>query len=71
MRPIEADYRDGVLRPTKPLQQSERWLFVVLRRPDSSRWSLERLARSGADEEALAREGMENWASALDGEDED
>ena len=72
MRPIEADYRDGVLQPTKPLrlQQGERVALVVLRRPDPSRWDLERLARIGsADDARLAEQGLEAWSAALDAED--
>jgi predicted DNA-binding antitoxin AbrB/MazE fold protein len=71
MGPIEADYRDGVLRPTRPLrlEQGERVAVVVLRKPDPKRWDLERLARSSHEDEAMAQEGLENWAEDLDHED--
>jgi predicted DNA-binding antitoxin AbrB/MazE fold protein len=71
MQPIEADYDDGVLRPTKPLhlKQGERVSVVVLRRPDPRRWNLDRLARTGgAEDRQLAQEGLEEWATDLDGE---
>lgn len=71
MRPIEADYRDGVLRPTKPLQlqQGERVGLVVVRRPDRKRWDLERLAKNSQEDVALAGTGRDEWARALDDED--
>jgi predicted DNA-binding antitoxin AbrB/MazE fold protein len=71
MRPIEADYRDGVLRPTTPLQlkQGERVGLVVMRRPDQERWNLERLARTSQEDETLARAGLDEWARGLDHED--
>jgi predicted DNA-binding antitoxin AbrB/MazE fold protein len=74
MRPIEADYEDGVLRPTKPLllRQGERVAVVVLRRPDPSRWDLKRLASTGAAEDgALAAEGIDAWVDELEREDGD
>ncbi len=74
MRPIEADYEDGVLRPTKPLRlrQGERVAVVVLRRPDPSRWDLKRLASTGATEDgSLAKEGVDAWAEELEREDGD
>jgi predicted DNA-binding antitoxin AbrB/MazE fold protein len=73
MQPIEADYEDGVLRPTKPLnlKQGERVSVVVLRRPDAGRWNLERLAeKSSSDEASLTHEGLHSWDSDLDGEHE-
>ena len=73
MGPIEADYRDGVLRPTRPLrlQQGERVAVVVLRKPDPKRWDLERLARAGHEDEQMARDGLTDWAGNLDHEDKD
>ncbi len=74
MRPIEADYEDGVLRPTKPLllRQGERVAVVVLRRPDPSRWDLKRLASTGvAEDGALAAEGVDAWVDELEREDGD
>ena len=71
MRRLEADYLDGVLRPTSPLQlkQGERVGLVVMRRPDQKRWDLERLTRTSQEDEALAGAGLDQWARALDGED--
>lgn len=70
MQPIEAEYDDGVLRPTKPLhlKQGERVSVVVLRRPDPLRWDLERLTRNDREDRALAEEGLDEWATDLGGE---
>ena len=72
MRPIEARYENGTLRPTKPLalRQGERVAVLVLRRPDPSRWDVERLARHAEEDEALAGAGLDDWADALEREDE-
>lgn len=71
MHPIEADYDDGVLRLTKPLhlKQGERVSVVVLRRPDPARWDLGRLARIAEEDRALAEDGLNKWASDLDGDE--
>jgi predicted DNA-binding antitoxin AbrB/MazE fold protein len=74
VRAIEADYEDGVLRPTKLLllRQGERLAVVLLRRPDPSRWDLKRLASNGAAEDgAIAAEGIDAWADELEHEDGD
>ena len=71
MRPVEARYEDGILKPAKPLQlrQGEEVAVIVLRRPDSSRWDLKRLAAGAAADETLAATGLDAWADALDAED--
>jgi predicted DNA-binding antitoxin AbrB/MazE fold protein len=71
MRRLEADYLDGVLRPTRPLQlkQGERVGLVVMRRSDQKRWDLERLTRTSQEDEALAGAGLNEWARALEDED--
>ncbi len=71
MRPIEARYEDGILKPAHPLQlrQGEKVAVIVLRRPDSSRWDMKRLAAGAADDEALATAGLDAWADGLDAED--
>ena len=72
MRRIEARYEGGLLRPETPLALSpgERVSLVVVRRPDPKRWDLQRLATRGSDEDgALAEQGLEEWAVALDRED--
>lgn len=69
MARIEADYVDGLLRPTTPLalRDGERVRLVVVRQPDPTRWNLDRLAAAGADEDrALAEAGLGAWADALD-----
>lgn len=71
MRPIEARYENGLLKPETPLtlRPGERVALIVVRRPDPKRWDLERLAKSGADEElALSEQGLAEWADALDAE---
>jgi predicted DNA-binding antitoxin AbrB/MazE fold protein len=72
VRPIEARYENGTLRPTKPLalRPGERVALLVLRRPDPSRWDVERLARHGDEDEALTDAGLDDWADALEREDE-
>src|SRR3954467_10400301 len=72
MRLVEARYEEGLLRPEKPLslRQGEQVALIVVRRPDPRRWNLERLAKSGKEEDlGLAEEGLAEWADALDEED--
>lgn len=72
MRPVEARYENGLLKPAKalPLRAGETVNLIVVRKPDASRWDLARLGRSGsADEVALTEAGLADWAEALDGED--
>lgn len=72
MRPIEARYENGTLRPIRPLalRPGERVAVLVLRRPDPTRWDVERLARHADEDEALAGAGLDDWADALEREDE-
>ncbi len=72
MRPIEALYEDGLLRPATPLnlRPGERVALIVLRRSDPSRWDLGRLASSPTEDEELAGTGIDEWSAALDREDE-
>lgn len=72
VRPIEARYENGVLHPTKPLalRPGERVAVVVIRRPDPSRWDFDRLSREGEEDEALTEAGLDDWARALQREDE-
>jgi len=46
MRPVEALYENGLLRPAKPLnlRPGERVGVIVVRQADPSRWDLVRLA---------------------------
>ena len=71
MRPVDALYENGVLRPVSPLplRSGERVALIVVRRPDASRWDSPRLASHADDDLALAEAGLDDWASALDRED--
>jgi predicted DNA-binding antitoxin AbrB/MazE fold protein len=72
MRPIQARYDNGLLRPEAPLalEQGERVALIVVRHSERKRWDLDRLARTGADEDlTLAEQGVGEWAEALDAED--
>lgn len=72
MEIIEAEFENGVLRPTRrlSLRPGERVGIVVVRRPDPARWDLDRLSKvATADDKSLAEEGLGEWAAALDRED--
>jgi len=72
MRVVEARYEKGLLKPTEPLalRPGERVNLIVVRQADPSRWNLDRLANSGTTEElALAEQGLSDWATKLDQED--
>ena len=71
MRPIDALYENGLLRPVSPLplRSGERVALIVVRRSDSSRWDVPRLGAHGDDDLALAEAGLDEWAAALDRED--
>ena len=68
MRPVEALYENGILKPAKPLnlRQGERVAVIVLRQPDASRWDLTRLASIPSEDEDLASQGLDDWSTALD-----
>jgi predicted DNA-binding antitoxin AbrB/MazE fold protein len=71
MRPVEASYENGLLRPAKPLplRAGERVGLIVVRRPDRARWDLARLAAGADEDDALARAGLAEWVDNLDRED--
>jgi Protein of unknown function DUF104 len=71
MRPVDAFYENGLLRPVSPLplRSGERVAVIVVRRPDPRRWDVDRLAAHGDDDLALAEAGLDDWAAALDRED--
>ncbi len=71
MRPVEALYEDGLLRPAKPLnlRPGERVAVIVVRRPDPGRWDMDRLTLLSADDEGLTTAGLDDWAAALERED--
>ena len=71
MRPVEARYEDGFLKPAKPLQlrPGEKVGVIVVRHPDPSRWDFKRLAQGAAEDAALAGTGLDAWTDALEAED--
>ena len=72
MRPVEARYEDGILKPDQPLplRPGERVGVIVVRRPDPARWDLARIAALADDEEVeLSASGLDAWATDLDRED--
>jgi len=72
VRPVEALYENGLLRPAKPLnlRSGERVGVIVVRQPDKTRWDLARLASRPTDDAELAAAGLDSWADALDREDQ-
>jgi len=69
VRVIEARYDNGTLRPTENLglRQGERVGLIVVRKPDASRWDLDKLTRTtGADDLALSEQGLAEWVDDLE-----
>jgi predicted DNA-binding antitoxin AbrB/MazE fold protein len=69
MRPVEALYEQGILRPREPLalRPGERVRLIVMRQADPERWNLARLAAGSQGEDLeLATRGLGEWAGALD-----
>ena len=69
VRLVEAQYEDGVLRPTERLglRSGERVSLIVVRRPDPRRWDLPRLSRTMNQEDlALSEQGLAEWVNWLD-----
>jgi predicted DNA-binding antitoxin AbrB/MazE fold protein len=71
MRPVEALYENGLLRPAKPLnlRPGERVALIVVRHPDPARWDLARLGAFADEDEELASCGLDDWNADLDRED--
>ena len=72
VRLVEAQYENGVLRPSERLglRPGERVNIIVVRRPDPRRWDLARLAKTGnGDDLALAEHGLAEWANELEAKD--
>lgn len=69
MRPVEAQFEQGILRPLEslPLRPGERVRLIVMRQADPERWNLARLAAGGQGEDVdLATRGLGGWAGTLD-----
>jgi predicted DNA-binding antitoxin AbrB/MazE fold protein len=64
VRPIEARYVGGVLKPAEPLplRAGERVGVVVTRVRDEKRWDLARLATGASEDADLARLGLDELA---------
>ena len=71
MEVIEAEFKDGVLRPIRrlPLRAGERVGILVVRRPDPLRWDLARLSKVIQEDDALAEAGLAEWDTTLSHED--
>ena len=71
MRAIEAQFEDGLLKPSQPLplRQGERVNLLVLRKPDPNRWDLKRLAGNAEEDIELANAGLDQWSRSVDMED--
>ena len=71
MRPVDAFYENGLLRPVSdlPFRSGERVRVIVVRRADASRWNSAKLAAHPDDDLALAEAGLDEWAAALERED--
>lgn len=68
---IEAEFKDGVLRPMRrlPLRQGERVGIIVVRRPDPLRWDLARLSKDTPGENTLTAAGLAEWEAACSHQD--
>ncbi len=61
VKPVEASYEKGLLRPAKslPLGEGEHVRLIVLRNPDPTRWDLDKIARVAGEEDVeLAEAGL-------------
>jgi predicted DNA-binding antitoxin AbrB/MazE fold protein len=68
---IDAEFKDGVLNPAKPLalRSGEHVGVLIVRRPDPARWDLQRLADLSDEDVSLAESGLDDWAETLERED--
>jgi len=72
VKPVEASYENGLLKPAKPLPlaEGEHVKLIVVRKSDPKRWDLARIAAASDDDDlALAEAGLDDWATELDAED--
>lgn len=71
MRPVEARYENGVLKPSEhlDLRQGEHVRLLVLRRSEAARWDMKRLAARGDEDQNLAQAGLDDWAETLEVEE--
>ena len=71
MRPVEALYENGLLRPAQPLnlRPGERVALIVVRHSEPSRWDLARLSAREAEDVELASAGLDSFGAMLDRED--
>jgi predicted DNA-binding antitoxin AbrB/MazE fold protein len=71
MRPVEALYENGLLRPAKPLnlRPGERVALIVVRHSEPLRWDLARLSAREAEDVEFAGIGLDSFGAMLDRED--
>lgn len=72
VKPVEASYENGLLRPAKPLPlaEGEQVRLLVVRKSNPTRWDIKKIAAlSDAEDLDLAEAGLDDWASALEAED--
>lgn len=71
MKLVDAQYEQGVLRPSEQLalRPGEIVTIIVLRRPDPRRWDLTKLAEANHEDLTLAEHGLADWAKALEAEE--
>jgi predicted DNA-binding antitoxin AbrB/MazE fold protein len=72
VKPVEASYENGLLRPAKPLPlgEGEHVRLIIARKPDPTRWDIDKIAAAAREEDVeLAGAGLEQWAADLDAED--
>lgn len=70
VKPIEASYEKGLLGPAKPLPlcEGEHVRLIVARKPDPTRWNIDKIAAAAGQEDVeLAEAGLEQWAADLGG----
>lgn len=65
---IEAEFENGVLRPTSPvtLRPGEKVSLIIVRRSDPARWDLSRLASRPDEDRDLAESGLDDLSAQLD-----